>query len=118
MNRIRYTLLMAIMIFTIIACDTAFNDEIVEEGQFMIWSNFDGPPIDIFIDGKIYGTISQFYLTKPSCGSDGCVTITLSPGVYNFMAVEQSNNGTPGNEWEGTINVEPNICKTLGLTSQ
>ena len=117
MKKIRLTIfLLAAGVIFIESCEGLLNDESVELGSYMFWSNFDGPPIDIFIEGNMYGSISSFYLETPGCDAAGCVTVELEPGTYDFLAIEQTNNGNNPREWDGTFTVRPNSCGKLGLT--
>lgn len=116
MKKIRLTvlLLLASVLF-IESCEGLLNDESVELGSYMFWSNFDGPPIDIFIESKMYGSITSFYTESPGCNAAGCVTVDLEPGTYDFLAIEQTNLGNNPREWDGTFTISPNICGKLGL---
>ena len=92
------------------------ESETIKEGMFTFWSNFDGPPIDIYVDNTYYGSISTFYSSNPGCEADGSVTVLLAPGIYDFEAIEQAGNtGTP-KEWDGTIEIKADVCSTLGLS--
>ena len=109
-------LLITITLLLFASCEGLLEDENLEEGMFTFWSNFDGPPIDIFVDNTYYGSINTFYSTNPGCEADGCVTVVLAPGTYNFEAVEQAGNmGTP-KAWDGSIEIKANVCSTLGLS--
>ncbi len=113
---VRLTYLAFLMMLMLGSCEGILDDDIVEEGSYMFWSNFDGPPIDIFIEGSRAGTISTFYNETPSCGATGCVTVDLEPGTYEFLAVEQAGAGIGPREWEGTFTIRPNACGKLGLS--
>jgi hypothetical protein len=117
MKRIRFTVVLIFSGLLILqSCEGIFDDDTIEIGSFMFWSNFDGPPIDIFIDGKFKGTISTFYEDPPGCDASGCVTFDMEPGTYDFQAIEQSNNVNNPREWNGTITISPNACRKLGLS--
>jgi hypothetical protein len=96
-------------------CD-GLLEETTEKGKYTFWSNFDGPPIDIFVNNNYYGSISSFYPSNPGCEADGCVTVDLATGIYSFEAIEQPNNSGSQREWDGTIEIKPNQCGTLGLS--
>lgn len=109
-------LLLTFTLLFFASCEGLLESEDLEEGMFTFWSNFDGPPIDIFVDNTYYGSIDTFYSSNPGCEAVGSVTIVLAPGNYNFEAIEQAGNtGTP-KEWDGTIEVKANVCSTLGLS--
>jgi len=102
--------------FVFYGCDSVLEEGLIEEGKYTFWSNFDGPPIDIFIDNIHYGTIELFYPDNPGCEAEGCVTVTLPVGDYDFEAIEQYNNSGTPSEWNGTISITDNTCGTLGLS--
>jgi len=109
-------LLLTIPLLIFASCEGLLESEIPEEGMFTFWSNFDGPPIDIFVDNIYYGSINTFHSSNPGCEADGSVTLVLAPGTYNFEAIEQvGNSGTP-KEWDGTIEIKADVCSTLGLS--
>jgi hypothetical protein len=97
------------------SCEGVLNDDMVDLGSFMFWSNFDGPPIDIYVEG-MNGTITTFYEEAPACEASGCVTFDMEPGSYTFEAIEQSNNNNNPREWSGSITIRANACSKLGLT--
>lgn len=98
------------------SCEGVLNDDVIDFGSFMFWSNFDGPPINIYIEGSFNGTITTFYEESPACDASGCVTFDMEQGTYTFEATEQSNNNNTPREWSGTITIRPNACSKLGLT--
>ncbi len=98
------------------SCEGVLDDDMVDLGSFMFWSNFDGPPIDIYVEGSKSGTITTFYEEAPACEASGCVTFDIEPGSYTFEAIEQSNNNNNPREWSGTITIRANACSKLGLT--
>ena len=98
------------------SCEGLLESENLEEGKFTFWSNFDGPPIDIFIENRYYGSINTFYSSNPGCEADGSVTVVLSTGIYNFEAIEQAGNAGTPKEWDGTIEIKADVCSTLGLS--
>jgi hypothetical protein len=99
----------------VIACDSLIQEENQLEGDFMIWSDFDGPPIDVYVDNSFSGTITGFFSSTPECNSDGCVTVSLEAGTYDFYAEEQASGGQ-GKKWSGTITVRASSCGALGLS--
>ena len=116
MKQLRLFILIFSSLLLISSCEGLFDEENSEEGKFTFWSNFDGPPIDIFVNNVYYGSISTFYSSNPGCDADGCVTIVLAPGIYQFRAIEQPNNSGSQKEWDGTIEIKTNICSKLGLS--
>ena len=116
MKLIRLIVIVIVLPSIIASCDGLLDDENQEEGKYTFWSNFDGPPIDILIENNYYGSISSFYSSNPGCDADGCVTVALAVGIYNFEAIEQPNNSGTQREWDGTIEIKSNICGSLGLS--
>ncbi len=97
------------------SCDTTGVDTV--NGKMMFWSDFDGPPIDVYIDNNFSGTIDQYFNKTPDCGSDGCVTVTLDPGSYSFHAEEHPGPGSTGQTWDKTVTIVANSCGALELTA-
>ena len=116
MRLLRFNIVLISSILFITSCEGLLDEENNEKGKFTFWSNFDGPPIDIFVDSDYYGSISTFYSSNPGCEADGCVTVILPPGIYDFQAIEQSNNSGSQREWDGTIEIKTNFCSSLGLS--
>ena len=109
-------LLLIIPLSLMESCETGLGVD-QPQGQMMFWSDFDGAPIDVYIDNDLKGTISQFFNATPQCGSDGCVTVTLPPDTYSFHAEEESGPGSTGHTWNGSITIRENSCGALNLTS-
>ena len=106
-----------VLLFSLpVSCDIIIDDETETSGKIMFWSNFDGPPIDVYIDGTIYGTITSFFNETPSCETVGCVTVSLPSGSYEFYAVEQSNGTNQPRDWEDFFSIKANFCGTILLT--
>ena len=63
-------LLLTVILLILASCEGLLENENFEEGMFTFWSNFDGPPIDIFVDNTYYGSIDSFYSSNPGCEAD------------------------------------------------
>lgn len=113
-NILQIILLTSFVFFS--SCDTLIDEESELNGQTMFWSNFDGPPIDVFIDGDFYGTITTYFTEVPTCETPGCVTVELPAGSYDFYATEQSNGTNQPRDWENFFTVRANACGTILLT--
>lgn len=98
------------------SCDAGLGADQPADGKMMFWSDFDGAPIDVWVDNNLEGTIGQFFTSTPECGSDGCVTVTLVPDSYTFYAEEENKTGSTGQTWHGTFTIKPNSCGALNLT--
>jgi len=116
MRLFRLNVLLLSLGLLVVSCEGLLEDENLQEGRFTFWSNFDGPPIDIYVDNTFRGTITSFYPSNPGCEANGCVTVVLSPGIYSFEAVEQAGNAGTPKEWDGTIEVKADACSMLGLS--
>ena len=112
----KINLLCISILLSVNSCEGLLEEDIIEEGSYMFWSNFDGPRIDVFIEGNYFGTITQFYNTSPGCNADGCVTVTLEPGTYEMYAIEQTMSGITPREWNDVFTIRPNACGKKGLT--
>jgi hypothetical protein len=115
MRLFRLNIIILLVIGMLASCEGLVQEN-EEEGKYMFWSNFDGPPIDIFVNNNFYGTISTFYSSTPDCDASGCVTVILPTGNYNFEAVEQANNSGSQRDWSGSFEIKPNVCGKLGLS--
>jgi len=116
MKLFRINVILILLSLFIVSCEGLLDEENPAEGMYTFWSNFDGPPIDIFIDNVYYGTITTFYPSNPGCEADGCVTVVLAPGSYYFEAIEQAGNAGSQRDWDGTIEIKADVCNTLGLS--
>ena len=96
------------------SCDLGLDEDSPTDGKMMFWSNFDGPPIDVYVSGDFSGTITTYFSEPPDCETSGCVTVTLVPGTYQFYAEEQTQGGT-GKTWSGSITIRANVCGTVPL---
>jgi hypothetical protein len=73
------------------------------------WSNFNGAPISVSVNGVYKGQISSYYSTSPSCNASGCVSIPFSStGSYSYSATD----GTYTWSGSGTIT---STCNTMLL---
>lgn len=66
--------------------------------------------ITVSIDGVNEGSFSSSFSSTPSCGALGALTISRSPGIYNYTA--RSNTGLV---WNGTIPITENGCQPFRL---
>ena len=99
------------------SCEAGLGDDMLSDGKKMFWSDFDGVNIDVYIDNSFEGTIDQFFNSTPDCGSDGCVTITRSPGTYHFHAEEQNGPGSNNRSWDRDITINAGTCGAIALTT-
>lgn len=83
----------------------------VTKCNLMFWSNFSGPPIDVYIEDAYVGTIDKYYSTgEPDCFANGCVTVSYdSPRVISYKAIERQT----GDYWNSTISVTSGCNKLL-----
>lgn len=76
------------------------------DNRVVFWSNFQGEPITVYINGSNVGTITAISSSSPGCGSSGNITRTLSPGTYSFTASESGDNPY---SWSGSFNIESDV---------
>jgi hypothetical protein len=101
-------LLASSMMFT--SCDEEESNEdlmqdVNTQPQVVFWSDFQGPPIDVWLNDTRAGTITAIGSTPPECGSSGNATINVANGSsYDLYAQEQGN----GREWRTTITIPQN----------
>jgi len=119
MKKVKFLILVNILtiisIGLIESCEPGQENDLPVDGKMMFWSNFDGPPIGIYVDSKYSGSITAFFTETPSCDTQGCVTVTMTPGTYSFHAEEQSGTGS-AKTWDGSITIRANGCGTITLT--
>jgi len=109
-------ILTIILIGLVESCEPGLGNDQPVDGKMMFWSNFDGPPIEVYVDGKYSGSITAFFTDTPACETQGCVTVTTAPGTYVFHAEEQSGTGGSAKTWDGSITIRANGCGTKTLT--
>jgi len=56
--------------------------------QIMVWTDADWGcgAIAVYVDGSYAGSVSSYYSSTPSCGSSGCVTVSVTPGSHSMSA--------------------------------
>ncbi|QNM85612.1 hypothetical protein H9W90_00365 [Polaribacter pectinis] len=107
------TVLILAVCFSFSSCED--SEDPVETNitnRVMFWSDFQGPPISVTIEGgNGSGTITAINSSAPECGSSGNFTKILSPGTYSYSARD-------GNlVWNSSFTIrESTSCTTIGLT--
>lgn len=76
------------------------------ENRIVFWSDFQGEPITVRVDGVTIGTITSINSSPPGCGSSGNVTRTYAPGTYSFTASESGSNPYT---WSGSFTIESDV---------
>jgi hypothetical protein len=73
------------------------------------WSNFQGSPIEVTVNGVYKGQVTSVLSSAPSCGASGCVSVNFSSsGNVSYTATDGTYN------WSGTTNIS-STCTTLLL---
>lgn len=88
--------------------DTNFSDD----KQIVFWSDFQGPPIDVNINGTYRGTITAIGNSAPDCGSSGNVTIDVGNANSIMLYAEEQQTGRT---WETSITISDASCTTFRL---
>ena len=74
-------------------------------GKISFWTNFKrSEDLKVYFDGNFIGTFeSNFENVTPISGQSGTITVSRTPGTYNFYAVSEEpfSNKT----WEGSVTV-------------
>jgi hypothetical protein len=84
-------------------------------GKISFWTNLKrSGNMKVYLDGNYIGSFTSYFDTgTPACGQQGTITVSRSPGTYNYYAVSE---GTFGNKtWRGTITVMAGNCSLQGL---
>ncbi|WP_276135190.1 hypothetical protein [Polluticoccus soli] len=77
--------------------------------KLTFWSDFQGNPISVYVDGSYAGQITQYYSSTPSCGATGCVTKTYtSPRTVSYSAEDGTQT------WNSSVTVSAS-CNTMCL---
>lgn len=75
-----------------------------------VWSDFNGNPISVYVNGNYKGTISKYYSNSPGCDAAGCVSVDfVTTGSYTYSASDGDHS------WSGTGYITGS-CNTLNLT--
>ncbi len=106
------------LLLPIILCSTLFlgscKKEVDEPDEPTIytltfWSDFQGAPISVYVNGDYEGQITKVYSTSPGCSATGCVSVTfLSKGSYSFTATDGTH------DWQGSGTISA-TCHTMNL---
>ena len=78
-------------------------------GQVNFWTAYNYGYITVNCAGYSGNITSYYYSGAPTCGSAGCVTMTLPVGTYSYSAYSSSYN------WNGYVIVSANGCYKLQL---
>ncbi len=105
-----------VMLFTTLSCQKKDDPSpAIQTGQAIFWTaskTLGGSYIDVNIDNKYEGRITQYINQAPKCGETGFVTISKSPGSYSVSAI-----GEDGTKWSNlSVTVNANSCSTFELT--
>lgn len=98
---------------TTTAVDTATYNEFGEgNGMFMFWTSYSNSnSISIQVDGEAKGMTTKYFERTPSCSDEGTLSIILTKGKHTFSATDEN-----GVTWEGNIEVEEGMCRSIQLT--
>lgn len=115
-NPIIKTLLLATLCFAFNACyDDPPTPSSGNSGgggntySVTFWSDFQGSPIAVYVNGSYDGSITKIFSSPPSCGTGGCVTVKFSTtGTFSYTATDGDYT------WSGSSTVSSS-CKTILL---
>ncbi len=104
------------LVLLVIACQKKDDPvPVIPTGQAVLWTadqTLGGSYIEVTVDNKNEGRITQFSSQAPKCGDSGFVTVTKPAGTYAVSAVGQ--DGTIWNN--GSITITTSSCYTLEFT--
>lgn len=101
-----------LLIFFSCESDESLDNSINLEKKIVFWSDFQGPPIDVFINNSFKGTITAINSTAPDCNSSGNVTVDVTnSSVIQLYAEEQQT----GRIWEKKITILDFECYRFRL---
>lgn len=101
-------ILLALISFAFFSCEEEDDTSPQEFApiQMVFWSDFQGPPIDVYLNDSFVGTITAVGSTPPDCGSSGNATTNVANGSnYQLYAEERQT----GRVWETTVTMPQNI---------
>jgi hypothetical protein len=76
----------------------------------MFWTNTGSHgSINIYVNGAYAGTISSYYTSSPSCGANGCVTVTVTGSNNTWYGQQVSGSGY----WSGSYTLGSGCNKIL-----
>lgn len=77
------------------------------DDTYVFWSDFNGPPIKVWVDDVYQGKVTSVLTDSPNCNSSGNVTFQTSNSSHSFYAEEE--DGT--HYWSGTlVNTDGDNC--------
>lgn len=95
---------------TVYGTDQVFVPSLDGKGYQMFYFSQPSYLTKVYVNGLFAGEINIYYPSSiPNCFDDGCVTVALEPGTYNWVA-----NCSIGS-WSGEFTIEENICKKTHL---
>ena len=106
------TVLLLTLCLSFTSCEEEDDDiTISTTHQVTFWSDFQGPPISITINGQGSGRVTAIGSSSPDCGKSGNFTKTLDPGTYSYSARD-------GNlVWNRSFTIREGVeCTTILLT--
>ena len=85
---------------------------IATTGSVVFWTQYIGNygDITINVNGSYQGKITKYrtVASRPDCGQEGFVTMTLNPGTYSYTAQSQ---GLFPLKWSGNFTIDRGVCK-------
>ena len=115
-NTLKLDKILFMLVLLAIACQKKDDPvPVIQTGQAVLWTasqTLGGSYIEVTIDNKYEGRITQFSNQAPKCGESGFVTVTKPAGTYPVSAV-----GQDGTKWSnGSITITAGSCYTLEFT--
>jgi len=101
-------LLFLLISFALISCeeedpiDTDFN----AQQKIVFWSDFQGPPIDVYVNNNFKGSITAVGSSAPDCESNGNITIDVGNSNSIILYAEEQQTGRV---WESAITIPKDV---------
>lgn len=94
------------------------NSNSVSMGKISFWTNWKkSGNMKVYLDENYIGTFSSYFDSgNPVCGQQGTLTVSRSPGTYNYYAVSEGSFSTK--TWKGTVSVTAGGCSLQGLVNK
>lgn len=113
------TLASLLLIAVIVSCKK--DDEPTPQGNLIFYTNYTPEKydrIDVIVDGKVLGSISQTAAARPECnapGSTSVVSLNLPVGTYTVSGKRFKGGEQVGNWKASTATVSVEECKRIRL---
>ena len=89
-----------------------YDVSVCVSGRVIFWADTATyrTPINIELDGKFIGTLTNPTLQAPTWGNPNGVTAEICPGTYTYKATDNNNKS-----WTNLVKISANNCQVIRL---